>query len=99
MHRYNTPLWNNTFNFAHLMHTKHDNNEYMLLFFRANIEGHAPQNQLVDQYDALEFFQPKALPENTIPTHEQAITCLQQNIPYSQYGWDIKELSLIKASV
>lgn len=41
-----------------------------------------------DKADALEWYPLTNLPENTIPYIKAALQCIQQGIPYSEYGWD-----------
>lgn len=75
------------FTFIHLMHIKHYENEYLLSFFTACITGLSYRNREPHECDRVQFFDIHHLPDNIIPTHQQALDCYHNHQCYSEYGF------------
>lgn len=77
------------FELMHIFHRKGTDTEFITLCFKVDI-AHlpSPYNNEPDKHDDMRFFNVNELPVNILPAHKQAIECIQQNVSYSEHGWD-----------
>lgn len=72
--------------FVHVMHRITDA-ERLDLFFAASTWEGEPTNREPEKCDQLRWFPMASLPANMIPYVRQAITHVQDRMPYSEHGW------------
>jgi mutator protein MutT len=76
---------------AHIMQRnsqKPINNERIDVFFTVKKWTGEIQNKEPQKCDDLSWFDINNLPENTIPYIKHVITCISNNVFYSEYGWE-----------
>lgn len=74
----------------HVMHRKagmNEANERVDLFFVAKSWKGEIVNREPHKCDDLSWFDLNSLPENTIPSVRHALTCIANNVYYSEFGW------------
>lgn len=78
---------------AHIMHRKNiqDGSERVDTFFVADAWEGEVQNKEPYKCDDLSWFRQETLPENTIPYIREALTAIQNNVFYSEFGWEEKQ--------
>ncbi len=77
-----------SFSLVHTFHRKGTDAELIALVFKVDISSMpTPINKEPDKHDDMRFFKIDSLPDNIIPAHKQAITCITKNITYSEHGW------------
>lgn len=72
---------------AHIMHTL-DGRETVSFFVVAEKWTGEIVNSEPEKCSDLSWFPIDALPENTIPYVRHALECIQNNITYSEFGWE-----------
>ncbi len=72
---------------AHVMHRK-SNDIRMDFFYIVDQWNDEPVNSEPDKCDNMDWFPFDALPENTIPYIKTAIENSQNNIFFSEFGWE-----------
>lgn len=72
---------------AHVMHRK-SNDIRMDFFYIVDQWNDEPMNSEPDKCDDMDWFPFDALPENTIPYIKTAIENSQNNIFFSEFGWE-----------
>lgn len=75
---------------AHVMHRNQDGHSRVDFFFLGTIFHGEPRIIEPDKCDDLSWFDLNKLPKNIIPHMRQAIELYNQNIAFSEYGWDKK---------
>lgn len=79
-----------------VVHTMHrnshteNNNERIDMFFIAKKWTGKIENKEINKCDDLSWFDLDNIPENTISYIKQAISCIKNNIFYSEHGWFLK---------
>ncbi len=74
--------------FVHAMHRKTNAGEWINFFFVASIWKNDPKNMEENKCDDLSWFPMSQLPHNIIPYIQSALQNYQQNIPFSEFGWN-----------
>jgi len=72
---------------AHVMHRKCPNEERIDFFILAGSWKGEPLNMEPEKCDDLSWFDIKRLPKNTIPYVRHAISCIENKVIYSEFGW------------
>jgi 8-oxo-dGTP diphosphatase len=84
----NLELPESSFKLVHTMHRNGTEGNFIGLFFSVNISQlQTPYNNEPHKHDDMRFFNIHTLPKNIIPSHKQAIECIQNSIAYSEHGW------------
>jgi len=73
-----------TLEFVHLLHRDGGDRVYYDVFFTAEEWGGEVRNREPEKCADLSWFPASALPENTVPYVEQALTATD---PYGEFGW------------
>jgi hypothetical protein len=74
---------------VHALHRKATETEFVALCFKVDISKmDKPCNKEPNKHDDMQFFNIYELPENIIPAHKQVIECINEDIFYSEHGWD-----------
>lgn len=77
------------FDLVHTFHRNGQESELIALCFKVDIANlQAPLNKEPDKHDEMRFFSINELPENVLPAHKQAIQLIQNNVRYSEHGWE-----------
>jgi 8-oxo-dGTP pyrophosphatase MutT (NUDIX family) len=74
--------------YVHTLHGKTDDRTWVGHFFRAEIWKGEPTLREPNKHRELQWRPIIALPSQTIPYVQQAIRCVADLKPYSEYGWD-----------
>src|SRR3989344_5083083 len=74
--------------FAHFMHRKGEDSERADVFFVAGRWDGEVQNMEPHKCDDLSWFERDNLPENLIPHLRNVLEYIDQNIIYSEHGWE-----------
>ncbi|MBI5135574.1 NUDIX domain-containing protein [Candidatus Uhrbacteria bacterium] len=72
---------------AHTMHRCTPSREYVDFYLLAHAWEGTPSLNEPDKCDDLQWCARKNLPENLVPEVRQALDCMDQGIPYSEFGW------------
>ena len=73
---------------AHVMHRNSDDSVRVDVFFTALAWNGEPVNREPEKCGGLGWFPLNDLPEKTIPYIRQALSCIAQDINYSEFGWE-----------
>lgn len=73
--------------FVHVMHRREGSDWVDVFFEAAKYEGE-PYNAEPQVHSELAWFDPKNLPQNTIPSVAFALQQIEKGHTFSQYGWD-----------
>jgi ADP-ribose pyrophosphatase YjhB (NUDIX family) len=75
---------------VHVLHTKErdGDTETVGFFLEATVWSGEPQNMEPHKHDDLAWFPVHKLPQNTMPALKHVMAQVQQNIFYSEFGWD-----------
>jgi len=76
---------------VHVMHRDSKtsvNNERVDVFFTASKWGGVIENKEKDKCDDLAWFDIDNMPENTVEYVRDVISCIRNNVFYSESGWD-----------
>lgn len=73
---------------VHTMHRKSLDYDYIDIFFTADTWQGEPRIAERDKCDAMEWFPPDAMPQNTLPYVRQGILFALRGVPYSESGWN-----------
>lgn len=75
---------------VHVMHRRETDMRMDFFFTQPHFSqsGAGPVNKEPEKCDDLRWFSLKKLPINTIPYIRHAIGCYQNNIFYSEFGWE-----------
>lgn len=79
----------------HRIHTMTDASyafEQLDFFFKVTKYTGTITNMEPHKCDELAFYPVDQLPDNTVPFIKQAIRCMQQDVLYSEFGWDRQEV-------
>jgi 8-oxo-dGTP diphosphatase len=76
---------------VHVMHRKSGVYEYIDFFLVAKTWKNEPKIMETDKCDEMTWFPLTQLPSNLIPHAKKAIECYQNNIPFSEFGWNENE--------
>jgi len=75
--------------FVHVMHRRKPHGEEKLdFFFHCDRWGGEIVNAEPHKCDELAWFEIESRPTHMIPYVDHAIRCFQNNVPYSEFGWD-----------
>ncbi len=74
--------------FKHIMYRKCNDPEFFACFFQTDEWKGIPHNGEPNRHDDLRWFHLDQLPENMVPAHKEAIKSIQQNVMYSEQGWE-----------
>lgn len=80
-------LQESDFTFIHAFHRNGTEGPLIALCYRANITDMVPYNKELEKHDDMRMFNINALPDNMLPAHKQALTCIIRNSLYSEHGW------------
>lgn len=72
---------------VHTFHRKGTEKDLIVLVFTTNTWTGEIVNNEPEKCSDLAWFDLKALPENIMSAHRQALELLQKNIYYSEHGW------------
>ena len=74
---------------VHLMHCRagEKGSEWLGAFFETRQWHGTPELREPEKHDGLEWFDPRNLPENTIPYVVQALDAVSRGETFSVYGW------------
>ena len=75
--------------YAHTLHCLTDGGDWVGHFFTAIRWTGTPSIREPDKHSDLGWWSPGSLPPNTIPYIRQALHCINQGQPYSEYGWGV----------
>jgi 8-oxo-dGTP pyrophosphatase MutT (NUDIX family) len=79
----------------HMVHIDHriskDKKEYIDMFFTCSVWEGEPKIMEPHKHDDLSWFPIEKLPENTLPFVTNALKSYQNNIFYSEFGWNSLE--------
>ena len=75
--------------FVHVFHFKrNEETEYINFFFVVQRWHGEPINNEPDKSDEIRWFDFQFLPEKMLDIHQHVFLMIQQNILFSEYGWD-----------
>lgn len=86
----NIDLSNSELTIVHMMQRQYPERTYFDLYIEANIWEGEVQNMEPDKCADLWFYAEDDLPSNTIPYIAQALQCIRDGEPFSNYGFDNK---------
>ncbi len=72
---------------VHVLHSLTEGRDWMGHFFTTTAWRGEPFVREPDKHDAVQWFSLDELPDSTIPYVRQAIDCISNGRPYSEYGW------------
>ncbi len=73
--------------FIHVMYRKCNEPEFFACVFTVSQWNGNLCNNEPDRHDDMQWFSLDKLPENMVPAHRHALEMIQQNIIYSEHGW------------
>ncbi|MBI3120629.1 MAG: NUDIX domain-containing protein [Candidatus Kerfeldbacteria bacterium] len=77
-------------NVVHLMHRRGTDREYLDIYFSADQWSGDLRIAEPDKCDALEWFSMEQLPAQMVPGVREALMDIQNNVFYSEFGWEAK---------
>jgi 8-oxo-dGTP pyrophosphatase MutT (NUDIX family) len=75
--------------YAHTLHSLTDGSDWVGHFFRVTQWTGAPSLRERDKHSDLAWWPLSDLPPATIPYVRQALICIDQGRPYSEFGWPL----------
>lgn len=84
----NLGLPESDFSLMHVSHGKDSKHEFIAFFFHVDISEFSLEDNESSKYSDMEFFDINELPNNIIPSHEQALDSIKKAVLYSEHGWD-----------
>ena len=72
---------------VHTLHRKCPDREDVNMFFECKTWSGEISNAEPHKCDDLSWFPKNTLPDNTLDYIKQALSCIEQKIPYSEFGW------------
>ncbi len=83
----NITLTQKELEFAHVIHRKGTESEFIALCFKADITDKTLSNNEPEKHDDVQLFPFDALPSNMLPSHKQIIEAIFKKQYYSEHGW------------
>lgn len=73
---------------VHVMHRRNPDREYIDVYLKAPEWAGDIKNMEPEKCGGLKWFPLDQLPENTVPEVKHALECMQNNLAYSEIGWE-----------